>query len=94
MFYHLALEKEQQEKLRKELRSVSSVHDSNVLRNLQHLNGVIQETLRLHPPAPTGGLRITGPNGLTVAGVYIPPNTVISAPKYTIARSESDSVQD
>lgn len=39
------------------------VNDASALATLPHLNGVINEALRLVPPVMTGGSRITGPNG-------------------------------
>lgn len=63
------------------------VRDANALAALPHLNGVINEILRLVPPAMTGGGRITGPKGLLVDGTLIPPFTKVTAPKYVIKRS-------
>lgn len=44
--------------------------DFTVLQHAQHLNGVINETLRLHPAAPTGNLRETPPKGAMISGEY------------------------
>lgn len=61
--------------------------DANALAVLPHLNAVINEILRLVPPALTGGGRITGPEGLVLDGIHIPPFTKVTAPKYVIKRS-------
>ncbi|PVI04480.1 cytochrome P450 [Periconia macrospinosa] len=89
LFNHLARDPIHQLKLFNELAAVPDISNHAVLQNLPHLNGVINETLRLHPPVPTGGNRETPPEGITVAGTYIPGNTNIVAPRYTIARLET-----
>ncbi|KAI1421256.1 cytochrome P450 [Xylaria sp. FL1777] len=60
------------------------------LTNLRHLNGVINEALRLFPPVPTVIPRITPPEGLDIDGTFIPGNTTVFCPQYVIGRS-SDS---
>ena len=65
------------------------MEDLHTLHVLPHLNGIINETLRLHPAVPTGGLRQTPPEGVHVAGRFIPGNTVICAPRYSLARRVS-----
>ena len=58
------------------------------LQHLEALNGIISETLRLHPP--TGLLqRKTPPEGLTIGETYIPGNTNVFCPQYVAARSKS-----
>lgn len=65
------------------------ITNSRTLRDLPHLNALINETLRIHPPVPSGGYRQTPSEGLTIAGQYIPGHTTIVAPRYTIGRLES-----
>ncbi|KAI0854964.1 hypothetical protein F4860DRAFT_69272 [Xylaria cubensis] len=43
----------------------------------------------LHLPVPTGGYRVTPPSGVFVNDIYIPGNTTIVAPKYSIGRLET-----
>ena len=90
VFYHLAKDPRRHLRLvQQELKSLDSIHDLQSLQSLQalpHLNGVINETLRLHPAVPTGGLRQTPPEGATIAGRFVPGNTLICAPRYSIAR--------
>lgn len=57
------------------------------LCRLKHLNAVIHEALRLYPVLLTGAPRKTGPNGLTIADTFIPPETTIVSPRYIIQRS-------
>ncbi|KAL8793202.1 MAG: hypothetical protein Q9195_004232 [Heterodermia aff. obscurata] len=86
IFYHLAKDRALLSKLQTELDTLPSMDD---LHTLPHLNGIINETLRLHPAVPTGGLRQTPPGGVHVAGRFVPGNTVICAPRYSLARLES-----
>lgn len=88
LFYELALNRAHQEKLREELNSVD-VHDPIALRSLPHLNGVINESLRIHPPVPTGGYRQSPKGGMTIADTYIPGNVTIVAPRYTLGKLEA-----
>ncbi|QSS56910.1 benzoate 4-monooxygenase cytochrome P450 [Histoplasma capsulatum var. duboisii H88] len=50
------------------------------------LEGVILETLRLYPGAPGGMQRMTPPEGARIAGRWIPGNTLVSTPTYTLHR--------
>ena len=80
-------------KLRKELASINPAICPNKIQHLQlqhldHLNGVINETLRLHPPVVTGLERLTPLEGLTIGGVFIPGNTTVWSPQYVLGRCE------
>ena len=87
IYYYLARYPEQVNLLRAELESVPTI-DAVSLSSSPHLNGVINETLRLHPPVPSVGLRLTPTEGLTVGGLFIPGNTTVVAPLYSIHRRE------
>lgn len=63
------------------------IDDNKFLSQLSHLNAVINESSRLGPSIPTAGIRKTGPKGLMVGETYIPPETTIVAPRYSIFRS-------
>lgn len=89
LFYNLARHPTQVKKLRAELDGLDSINEASALKSLRHLNAVINETLRLYPPVSTGPLRLTPPEGLTVANEYIPPGVTISTPLYNIGRLES-----
>ena len=86
LFYYLAKDPKNLRKLQAELQTIGSVEDIRALQTLPYLNGLINETLRLHPAVPTGGLRETPPEGIRIADRFIPGNTTICAPRYTLAR--------
>ena len=87
IFYELALHSYDQQKLFDELKS-SDIYDPVVLRALPHLNGIINESLRIHPPVPTGGYRQSPKDGMKIADKYIPGNVTIVAPRYTLGKRE------
>lgn len=84
--YHLALEPSHISILRSELQSIKNITNDEELRGLRHLNGIINETLRLHPSVPSGGLRVTPCEGLVLGDMYIPGNTTIVIPQYSLGR--------
>lgn len=88
--FHLAKEPQFQDEILRELKGLDTPGDDFFgvprLHNLPFLGAFINETLRLHNPVPTGTPRDTGPEGLTIAGRYIPPFTRVVAPRYQIAR--------
>jgi cytochrome P450 len=86
--WYLAKYPEHTEKIRYEARD-ANISDANILAGLPHLNGFINEVLRMVPPAMTGNARMTGPAGLHAGQTFIPPGTKIVAPKYPIMRMES-----
>ena len=89
LFYHLAKDPEQVKKLREELRPLAKGDwKDKDIQNCHHLNGAINETLRLHPPVPSGLSRETPSEGLQVGDVYIPGGVDFAAPQYSIGRSE------
>ena len=88
IFYHLAQDPTQAEKIRTELDVLGSRLDTKSLQSLSQLNGLINETLRLHPPVPSAGLRETPPQGSEIAGQYIPGGTTVVVPVYSLQRRE------
>jgi cytochrome P450 len=53
-----------------------------------YLDGCLNEGLRLYPAVASGVPRETGPDGATIAGVYIPPEITVSVPTYTLHRGK------
>lgn len=88
--YYLATQPAVAKKLRAEFTEHQIANDDSFsiagLAHLGYLNGIINEALRLHPPVPGGLLRDTPADGLQVGDVYIPPNTTVVTPMYTIQR--------
>ncbi|KAK0646745.1 cytochrome P450 [Cercophora newfieldiana] len=94
MFYYLAKDPSQVQKLRAELEPLlqggKTRLDPKDVSKAQHLNGVIQEALRLHPAIPSGFPRLTPPEGITVSGTYIPGDTVVVLPVYAMQHDKAN----
>lgn len=92
LFYHLATETGLVERLRAELDELLG-KDGPVehlkIQDAPLLNGAIDETLRLHPPVPSGVFRKTPKEGVTIGGTYIPGDTVVQMPQYAMSRGKS-----
>jgi hypothetical protein len=90
LFYHLAQEPAQVEKIRDELRPVTTGEWSDKdIKNCAHLNGAINEALRLHPPVPSGLQRTTPKEGMHIGETFIPGNTNFWMPQYVMGRGKS-----
>lgn len=72
-FYELARNSAQQDKLLLELQGVD-IYSRVQVQRCDHLTAIINETLRLYPPVPTGGYRQSSSAGVVVNGTYIPGN--------------------
>ncbi|KAI0482603.1 cytochrome P450 [Xylariaceae sp. FL0804] len=98
LFHELAQRPELQDALRKEIYAAGAMmrpsqggglqEHANIpaLENLALMDGCINETMRLYPPVPTGGIRQTTDKGMIIAGEWVPPNTIIVAPRWSIGR--------
>ncbi|PLB36079.1 cytochrome P450 [Aspergillus candidus] len=93
LFCHLAMDPTQIEKLRAELEPLlkgrSSLETKDVSK-ARHLDGVIQEALRLHPAIPSGFPRVTPPEGIMIGDVFIPGGTTVVLPVYAIQRDDAN----
>lgn len=89
-FYHLAQDPSQVQKLRTELEGTPIDNDSSIqsLQHLDHLNGIINEALRLHPPVPGGVYRSTPSEGLQVGEHFIPGDVTVLTPSWSMHRCE------
>ncbi|KAJ5171192.1 uncharacterized protein N7500_003975 [Penicillium coprophilum] len=88
LFYLLARYPIHTEKIYKEIQGFD-IENPAALATLPHLNGSINEAMRLLPAVLTFSSRVTPPEGLMVDGTFIPGNTKICAPRYTIGRLET-----
>jgi cytochrome P450 len=76
-------------KLQDEIRSAFSSMDeitADSVSNLEYLGAVIEEGLRIFPPAPFGPPRVS--TGATVDGVYVPKGTVVSVDTWTTSHDD------
>lgn len=94
IFFELTKHPEHIERVREELHSAvpsRMAHDvrNHNIQHLDHLNGVINEALRLHPPVPTAIPRLTPPEGVTIGERFIPGSTTVWCPQDILGRSES-----
>ena len=87
VMYHLAANPRIQSDIYKEITD-AGVLTYEAIKDLKLLDGVIKETLRLHPPVPSGMLRETPAEGIYVDGAYIPGHIVVSCPTWTIHRGK------
>ena len=75
-----------QDQVRTEISTLDSWEDAEGLANLTFFNAFLSETMRLYPVVPTGGIRMTKSEGVRIGNQYIPPETTIVAPRYTLSR--------
>jgi cytochrome P450 len=89
--YLLCQYSEYQTKLYDELRAlpdVNGVIDNQHLVGKPYLSGIINETLRLHPPVPSGLQRLTPPEGAVIAGKFISGGMNVTTPTYSVHRGK------
>ncbi|CAJ2501230.1 Uu.00g040830.m01.CDS01 [Anthostomella pinea] len=91
IFRYLAEQPDQVDHLRAEIdklpRSELGDYVPTDLADLKHLNGTVNESLRLYPPVPTALPRLTPLEGLTIDGTFIPGNVTVYCPQYVLGRS-------
>jgi tryprostatin B 6-hydroxylase len=88
IFYFLAKHPENVNKLRQELaplRNADGTFARQQIQHAEHLNGVINETLRFYPPASTIQ-RITPPEGIMINGTFIPGGITVFTTQYVLGR--------
>jgi cytochrome P450 family 628 len=90
MLYYLIREPRHLAAIRTELATIENIENYKALQYLTHLNAVIYETMRLNPPVPSSGLRLTPPEGISVNERFIPGGTTVLVPHYTLFRRMSN----
>ncbi|KAI9041872.1 cytochrome P450 [Aspergillus affinis] len=90
LMWLLATHPKQQELLHEEIRRFpptgSGLHLDYTKDSASYLNACINETVRLYPVIPGGIQRLTPPEGVTIAGRFIPGNTIVSTPIWSMHR--------
>ncbi|KAI0508825.1 cytochrome P450 [Xylaria bambusicola] len=102
LFYALAPRPELQMQLRDEIKTagiITLLNDeervltegvaAERLGNLVLMDACINETMRLYPSIPSGGARQTTSTRIQIGNHWIPPDTVVVAPRWSIGRLES-----
>ncbi|KAI1171366.1 cytochrome P450 [Nemania sp. FL0916] len=95
LFFELARHPHAQRHVREEILSASHRNETTgetrdrSIEKYCFLDACIDETLRLYPAVPTGGIRQTTERGMHIAGKWIPPYTVIVSPRWTLGRLET-----
>ncbi|KAH6605547.1 Cytochrome P450 [Trichoderma cornu-damae] len=85
IFFELAYDKNLVNALQKEFDALPSLAHDNLMK-IPLLEAVINETLRLHPPVPSGTQRMTPPEGMQIGERRIPGNIIVQVPSYTVFR--------
>lgn len=75
-----------QKALEEEVNNTDAQLTDSALETLPILNAVIEETLRLYGAAPATLPRLTPPGGATLAGHFIPANTIVGTQSYSLHR--------
>jgi len=78
-----------QSALEDEVSSLPADFSEGDLEQLTLLEAVIRETLRLYGAAPGSLPRRVPPGGCTVAGLFMPQDTIVSTQSYTLHRNPS-----
>ncbi|KAH7408499.1 benzoate 4-monooxygenase cytochrome-like protein P450 [Phaeosphaeria sp. MPI-PUGE-AT-0046c] len=80
-------------KVQHEVRASFRDEDDITVKNtahLKYLDAVVQEGIRMAPPAPISQPRVTPKEGATIAGRRVPPGTFVSVNQYPTFRSTSN----
>lgn len=85
IIYYLSTHPDKYTKLKAEIDPYNGPLDHANLSKFQYLNAVIKECLRLLPPIRSGMMhRVTPPEGLTIAGTFIPGNINVGVGAYEL----------
>ncbi|KAH7203310.1 cytochrome P450 [Fusarium oxysporum] len=86
LVYSVCCRGDARQKLVKELMELPDDFGHSDLRELLHLNNVIDETLRLYAAVPSALPRVVPARGAHLAGYFIPGDTVVSTQAWTLHR--------
>uniref|UniRef100_A0A146M9X5 Cytochrome P450 6a2 n=1 Tax=Lygus hesperus TaxID=30085 RepID=A0A146M9X5_LYGHE len=86
--YELAMNQDVQEKLYEEVATVLKKHDGepsyNAMQEMNYLEQVISETLRMHPPATSVSRKVTKDYRVPGSDVVLPPGVNVFVPIYAL----------
>nr|A0A068AA78.1 RecName: Full=Cytochrome P450 monooxygenase orf5; AltName: Full=Brefeldin A biosynthesis cluster protein orf5 [Penicillium brefeldianum]AIA58897.1 putative cytochrome P450 [Penicillium brefeldianum] len=85
LLFYLACNKALTQKLQAQLDALEGLTDES-LRDVELLDACINETLRLRPAVPAGVQRETPKEGIYIGNRYIPGDTIVKVPMYTLFR--------
>jgi tryprostatin B 6-hydroxylase len=92
MFYRFCTESGLAQRVRDEVSPmISNINNIQYqdIRDAHLLHGCINETLRMHYPAPSGFFRKTPKEGIHIGEVFIPGATVIQNPPYIVGQGKT-----
>ncbi|KAK7538241.1 putative cytochrome P450 [Phyllosticta citribraziliensis] len=91
-FYYMSLDPEPYRKLQTILDEIfpggPATFDYDKVRDIPLLEGIINESMRLKPPVPSGNPRETPPRGIQIGDRWIPGNVNIVIPQWVVQRDE------
>ncbi|KAK4147310.1 cytochrome P450 monooxygenase [Dichotomopilus funicola] len=85
IFFHLAWDPVLTKRLQTEFDALPDISHDNLM-TVPLLDAVINETMRLHPPVPSGTQRVTPSEGMWIGENFIPGDTIVQVPSYTLFR--------
>jgi tryprostatin B 6-hydroxylase len=89
LLYELAKKPDEIKKLRDELKPLTQGEWGDVdIKNAPHLNGAINESLRMHPPVPSGTERLTPKGGVQIGNVFLPGDVSVWMPQYVMGKGQ------
>lgn len=94
IFYHLLHNPRTLERLRREVQQATDsglISDAEVIswadaQKLPYLDAVVKEAFRVHPAISLNLERVTPPEGIHIAGEFIPGGTVVSCNPWVVQR--------
>ncbi|KAF2010740.1 benzoate 4-monooxygenase cytochrome-like protein P450 [Aaosphaeria arxii CBS 175.79] len=93
IFMQLLKNPERMERVQKEIRDAFATEEDIKIANLSHLDyltAVIEEGIRLGPPAAVGQPRVTPKEGEMIAGKWVPGNTYLAVNQFPTFRSATN----
>jgi cytochrome P450 len=91
--YYIAAHPTIAQKLNTEIRTTfktESEIDMLSVNQLSYMIAVLSESLRIYPPAPFSFNRVTPPEGCTIAGSFVPGNTIVAINQWSINHSSTN----